>query len=169
MKQKILSSLANLLAFTAKVKEAQVEEKPSYTSSLISIPSEETIKIVDQMAELNRMWSDRRFEIIETHIGQLHTQISVLIENEKQTQNLIVGLMTTVEEILHTLEEAGLTEENLIHEALTDNETDLTITKQQCKQDDVASDSYKAKKYIDDGIHQQQHQNKLSKRKFDLN
>lgn len=86
------------------------QQKQNITPSIITLAKEDSDKIIEGLTSKNKE-SDKLFGKInelESDIRSLKSQIGVLIQNEKRTQEQTVTLITTVEEMLHSLEECGI-------------------------------------------------------------
>lgn len=95
-----------------KGKKFKETENMSEKSKLTTLSKDSVELVLDQMKQKDTQVLIQKIDTLEKHISLLQEQIKIFVHNERQSQELIVGLMTTVEVMMNSMEEAGIIPSN---------------------------------------------------------
>jgi len=109
-------------AFIDGYEKGKTEAKDKIVSNL---QQNETDSILAKMEVFEKNILDSKNKNLETQIKILQSKIDVFIASERDRQELIIHLMTIVEEMMHSLILAGIIPENELQKK---NNNNLTYT-----------------------------------------
>lgn len=99
-----------------KFKEIENASTKDDNDKITTLSKDSVELVLEQMKQKDTQVLIQKIDALEKHIGILQEQIKIFVYNERQSQELIVNLMTTVEVMINSMEEAGIIPSNELQE-----------------------------------------------------